>query len=99
MIRFLSIILAYILLAPIPLEAALSDEEKLAASKVLATPNDKSVKDNEVVTAKLASIDVTGVDSDLKKNIELHMPVTIPECKADRAEVKHFFTNVKKTSS
>jgi len=45
---------------------------------------------------KLASIDVSGVDSELKKNIELHMPVTIPECRADKAEIKQFFTTVKK---
>ncbi|WP_299871946.1 autotransporter assembly complex family protein [uncultured Cocleimonas sp.] len=47
-------------------------------------------------SAKLATIDVTGVEDDLKKNIELHMPVTVPECTADRAEVKQFFTTVKK---
>jgi len=45
---------------------------------------------------KLASIDVSGVDSELKKNIQLHMPVTIPECRADKAEIKQFFTTVKK---
>jgi len=45
---------------------------------------------------KLATIDITGVDSELKKNIELHMPVTIPECRADKAEIKQFFTTVKK---
>ena len=45
---------------------------------------------------KLAKIDVTGVSDDLKKNIELHMPVTVPECDADRGDVKLFFNTVKK---
>ena len=45
---------------------------------------------------KLASIDVSGVADELKKNIELHMPVTIPECDADRGDVKLFFNTVKK---
>lgn len=45
---------------------------------------------------KLAKIDVTGVADELKKNIELHMPVTIPECTAERGDVKLFFTAVKK---
>lgn len=45
---------------------------------------------------KLATIDVTGVDSELKKNIELHMPVSIPACDADRGDVRQFFTTVKK---
>ena len=44
----------------------------------------------------LAKIDVTGVEDDLKKNIELHMPVTIPECDAGRGDVKLFFDTVKK---
>ncbi len=44
----------------------------------------------------LASIEVIGVDEELAKNIELHMPVTVPECNADRGEVKQFFTTVKK---
>lgn len=45
---------------------------------------------------KLATIDVTGVDDELAKNIELHMPVTIPECNAERGEIKQFFNTVKK---
>ena len=45
---------------------------------------------------KLATIDVSGVADELKKNIELHMPVTIPECDADRGDVKLFFNTVKK---
>ena len=44
----------------------------------------------------LASIDVSGVDNELKKNIELHMPVAIPTCTADRSEVRQFFSTVKK---
>ena len=44
----------------------------------------------------LASIEVSGVDEELAKNIELHMPVTVPECNADRGEVKQFFSTVKK---
>ena len=55
-------------------------------------------KENERFKAplKLAKIDVTGVEDELKKNIELHMPVTIPECEADRGDVKLFFNTVKK---
>ena len=48
------------------------------------------------INLNLASIEVTGVDEELAKNIELHMPVTVPECNADRGEVKQFFTTVKK---
>ncbi len=44
----------------------------------------------------LANIEVTGADEELDKNINLHMPVTVPECNADRGEVKQFFTTVKK---
>lgn len=51
---------------------------------------------NKGTSADLATIELSGVDSELKKNIELHMPVTTPECTADRAEVKQFFTTVKK---
>lgn len=52
--------------------------------------------ENNQAPLKLASIDVTGVADDLKKNIELHMPVRIPECNADRSDVKLFFNTVKK---
>ena len=52
--------------------------------------------ENSQTPLKLASIDVTGVADDLKKNIELHMPVTIPLCDADRADVKLFFNTLKK---
>ena len=58
---------------------------------------DKTKKvENKQSALKLATIDVTGVEDDLKKNIELHMPVTIPECDADRGDVKLFFDTVKK---
>jgi len=53
-------------------------------------------QENNQASLKLASIDVTGVADDLKKNIELHMPVTIPGCDADRSDVKLFFNTVKK---
>ena len=46
--------------------------------------------------SKLATIEVTGVDEELAKNIELHMPVTIPACNAERGEIKQFFNTVKK---
>jgi len=52
--------------------------------------------ENNKAPLKLASIDVTGVEEGLKKNIELHMPVTIPVCDADRGDVKLFFDTVKK---
>ncbi len=79
-------------------------DDDVLVKTAIATTNDKSkVKQGEktdgkeeVSSAKLATIDVTGVDNELKKNIELHMPVTVPECTADRAEVKQFFTTVKK---
>lgn len=65
------------------------DEEKTATEKM------KLAESNQA-PLKLASVDVTGVEDDLKKNIELHMPVTIPECDADRGDVKLFFNTVKK---
>lgn len=77
-------------------EAELSDKEKVATAAVLAGKEIAKSKKNENPSPKLATIDVTGVDSELKKNIELHMPVAIPECKAERAEVRQFFTTVKK---
>jgi len=77
-------------------EAELSDKEKIATTAVLEAEKINETKVNENFSPKLATIDVTGVDSELKKNIELHMPVTIPECKAERAEVRQFFTTVKK---
>jgi translocation and assembly module TamA len=77
--------------------AALSAEENIAVSATL--PSSATKNNNTIDTptqTKLASIEVTGVDGDLKKNIELHMPLTVPECLADRAEVSQFFTAVKK---
>lgn len=79
------------------------DADDVLVKTAIATTNDKSKdKPSEktddkdgVSSAKLATIDVTGVDNELKKNIELHMPVNVPECTADRAEVKQFFTTVK----
>jgi len=79
--------------------AALSDKEKkaaVAATVLAASKATKSDNKPDGNALKLATIEVTGVDADLKKNIELHMPVTVPECTADRAEVKQFFTTVKK---
>ena len=72
-----------------------------ASSEAKTQEKDKSkTQANPIPTTrnglKLASIDVSGVDSELKKNIQLHMPVTIPECRADKAEIKQFFTTVKK---
>jgi len=73
---------------------ALLDEEKEA----IEVNSTLKVKQPEVsqTSLNLATIDVTGVNDDLKKNIELHMPVTIPECDADRGDVKLFFNTVKK---
>ncbi len=59
-------------------------------------PKEKVKTTKKSTKLNLASIEVTGVDEELAKNIELHMPVTVPECKADRGEVKQFFTTVKK---
>ncbi len=77
---------------------AISDNEKANKKEELEKKSaDKpNSKVGESVKQKLASIDVTGVDSELKKNIELHMPVSIPTCKADRGEVRQFFSTVKK---
>lgn len=91
-----------LLLIPLSVEAELSKKEKLAATAVLAVAKSEkesrkeSNKNKQNSKPRLATIDVSGVDSELKKNIELHMPVTIPECTADRAEVKQFFTSMKK---
>ena len=76
-------------------------ESKLKDAKKEAVKPDqvKSKTDTAGKPSKklnLASIDITGVDEELAKNIELHMPVTIPECNADRGEVKQFFSTVKK---
>jgi len=80
---------------------ATAEEVETTKDKV-ETSAESTAKDNVVElekesgSQKLATIDVTGVDSELKKNIELHMPVTIPECNADRGDVRQFFTTVKK---
>lgn len=98
MILRLLILFLCLQLLPFTVNAKLSKEEKIAASAVLAVANNKNKNKKGVNNpkSKLASIDVSGVDSELKKNIELHMPVTIPECNASKGEVKQFFTTVKK---
>lgn len=79
-----------------------SNEGKTASAKVIKkaveNPENKANKEskNDSAQTRLATVDITGVDSELKKNIELHMPVTVPECLADRAEVRQFFSTVKK---
>ena len=70
----------------------LANEEENNTDKTTDADKNKPESLNE----KLASIEVTGVDSDLKKNIELHMPVSIPVCHADKSEVRQFFDTVKK---
>lgn len=86
------------LLLPLSVEAELSKKEKIAAAAVFTAAKSKKNPAQKKKNSKprLATINVSGIDSELKKNIELHMPVTIPECTADRGEVKQFFTTVKK---
>jgi len=107
--RFL-ITLFVLVLISMPMNAADSaqdavelTEKELVAAAILANEKeneaDKKTTDEDKTGAsdeKLASIEVTGVESDLKKNIELHMPVSIPECNADKSEVRQFFDTVKK---
>ncbi len=76
----------------VPTEKTNTEEKKLLQT---ATKIAKQAEINQA-PLKLAKIDVSGVKDELKKNIELHMPVTIPECDADRGEVKLFFNTVKK---
>ena len=83
--------MCFLLVSGLPLNAEVSEKNKIEVSRKEAV----ETKNNQV-QEKLATIEVTGVDSELKKNIELHMPVTIPECTADRSEVKQFFNTVKK---
>ncbi len=64
------------------------------ASEAAKKPSDKTAELEQ--KGKLASIEVTGVDSELKKNILLHMPVSVPMCNADRAEVRQFFSTVQR---
>ncbi len=81
------------------IESTVTAEESTAAkSEIDERTTTEITKQAEINQAplKLAKIDVTGVPDDLKKNIELHMPVTIPECDADRGDVKLFFNTVKK---
>ena len=104
----LLIILCVLLLAPSSLNAEVElTEKELVAAAILANEEeskknekkadgDKSGKTEDSSDEKLASIDVTGVDSELKKNIELHMPVSIPFCNAEKSEVRQFFNTVKK---
>ncbi len=82
---------------PLSVNAKLSKEEKLVASAAIAIA-DKTKKNqtNSPEKSKLATIEVMGVDGELKKNIELNMPVTIPECNAGKGEVKQFFNTVKR---
>ena len=100
--HFLSTLLLMLLLlisAQSSAYAALSDKEKKAAAAAVMVASKVIKKDADKKSnkgGKLATIEVTGVDSELKKNIELHMPVTIPECRADKGEVRLFFTTVKK---
>ena len=102
--RFPFVLLSFFLASLVFAGDANDDADDVLVKTAIATTNGKSkVKQgkktddkNEVSSAKLATIDVTGVDNELKKNIELHMPVNVPECTADRAEVKQFFTTVKK---
>ena len=70
-----------------------TSSDKLIEKK---TNSPASKTPSESKKLNLANIDVSGGDSELKKNIELHMPVTIPTCTADRGEVRQFFSTVKK---
>lgn len=100
-----------VLLIPFSVNAkavdSLSKEEKAAAKLMAKTAANKKItskssddvlvgKEQSSAKLKLATIKVSGVNSALKKNIELHMPVTIPTCTADRGEVGQFFRTVKK---
>ncbi|MEE9328063.1 MAG: autotransporter assembly complex family protein [Cocleimonas sp.] len=97
------LVLALLLSLSFSVNAELSKKEKVATAAVLAENKTKAISkntgtrnENKTNQPRLASIDVSGVDSELKKNIELHMPVSIPECDADRGDIKHFFNTVKK---
>ncbi len=99
-----SFLLSFFLVSLVYAGDANDDADNIFVETSIAKKNDdskdKSTKKtdgkDEISSANLATIDVTGVDSELKKNIELHMPVTIPECTAERGEVRQFFTTVKK---
>ncbi len=101
--RFL-ITFCVLLLMPVFVTAEVElTEKELVAAAILANEEESKEKEKnadknkpENSNEKLASIEVTGVDSDLKKNIELHMPVSIPVCHADKSEVRQFFDTIKK---
>jgi len=74
-------------------------KKELVAAAILANEKANEATNKKPATLaeqKLATIEVKGVDGELKKNIELHMPVSIPACNADRGEVRQFFNSVKK---
>ena len=97
--RYKLLLVCFVIGVNASLQAELSTKEKVAIATV-ASVVEKNKADTTKVKGeeqeKLATIDVTGAESELKQNIELHMPVTIPTCNADRGEVKQFFNTVKK---
>lgn len=97
---YVLILFTFFFLIANSVQADISDKEKKAAVGAVAVAASKASENKDKKTdnkaLKLATISVTGVDNELKKNIELHMPVTVPECKAERAEVAQFFNTVKK---
>ena len=82
----LSLMVFSVVAAPFKTQGKAQSEPKNSATESATTAEKQ----------KLASIEIIGVEGELKKNIELHMPVTIPVCHAERAEVRQFFTTVKK---
>jgi len=99
---FISLLTSFVAIAK---ESVVLTEKELVAAAILANekaseaakdPSDKAAELEQKEKQKLASIEVTGVDNELKKNIELHMPVSIPTCDAERGEVRLFFSTVKK---
>jgi len=102
--RFLTLIIALMLVPVSAKTGVVPTEKEPAAAAILANEEENNTDKTtdadknkpESLNEKLASIEVTGVDSDLKKNIELHMPVSIPFCHADKSEVRQFFDTVKK---
>ncbi|HIP95283.1 MAG TPA: hypothetical protein EYH20_08110, partial [Leucothrix sp.] len=102
--RFLTLIIALMLVPVSAKTGVVPTEKESVAAAILANKEENNTDKTtdadknkpESLNEKLASIEVTGVDSDLKKNIELHMPVSIPFCHADKSEVRQFFDTVKK---
>jgi len=45
----------------------------------------------------LAKITITGVQGDIKKDMEKHLPLYLPECDAPKAEVSDYFRAIKNT--